>query len=158
MSQKAKSSKMIQLLDARRQDREQLLEGSLRPHGKLWAMDVFSWCNPKPEQVATTIESFPFPIVWIGNANMFEWCKEDHSEMWSNVNAIISIDKSNIALSADNFTEVSTIMGAANIDDALIMLKAAKKQNAVLLFTASCEEWERNYTAFKSFIDLHQVK
>jgi len=53
------------LLKARVEGMHQLEKGSLRPHGKLWGMDVFSWYNPMRFELENVLSSFPSPVLWL---------------------------------------------------------------------------------------------
>lgn len=147
-----------QLLAARQESLEQLKFGAIRAHGKLWGMDVFSWPNPSIELVATTIESFPFPVVWIGNKAVFDWCIEHQDSVWTNVRTVIATDEPRMVLTHENFVHVENVYGSETLEDSLLMMKGMQLKGGVLLFTATDSEWERNHQAFVDFIALHQIK
>ncbi len=158
MDQKTGNKVANQLVLLRKESLEQMKFGSIRAHGKLWGMDVFSWPNPSIDLVASTIESFPFPVVWIGNRAMFEWCHEHQSSVWSNVKTVIATDDAGLVLSSNNFVYVDNVFGSQSVEECLIMMQGMQFKGGVILFTASDNEWERNHKTFVDFIELHQIK
>ena len=58
-----------QLLEARQEGLRNAENSSIRPHGKLWEMDVFSWYKPNIHVLANTIHAFPFPVIWVANSS-----------------------------------------------------------------------------------------
>ena len=55
-----------QLLLARQEALRAEKENSLRALGKMWGMDVFTWIDPYPGSISSTIHAFPFPVIWLG--------------------------------------------------------------------------------------------
>lgn len=157
MDQKLDQKVADKLLDLRKESLQELKNGKIRAHGKLWGMDVFSWINPDIELVASTIESFPFPVIWIGNKELFDWCSHHSPSVWSNIKTVIAIDHPGIYFTNKEYHKVSNVVGTQSTLDALEMMKALKQKGAVLLFTATGLEWERNQKMFNDFMDLHQI-
>lgn len=145
-----------QLLESRKHALEQFKEGTIRPHGKLWGMDVFSWANPNPELVASTIESFPFPVKWIGEAKMFDAIATEFTEVWNTIDTVVAYDSPGLYMTAEHYKNIETVIGTLSVFDALTMFKGLTHSNGVLLFTASGVEWERLQNEFNDFLKLHQ--
>ena len=103
------------LLEARNEGLQNMKETTLRPHGKLWGMDVFSWYKPSIHILSNTIHAFPFPVLWIGNG----------SDIYSTIEEDPSV--------------------------------CIQKKNAVLLFSASDENWKKNKLVFEEFLSIHQT-
>ena len=158
MDQQIGKKSSLTLLGSRKESLEQMKFGAIRAHGKLWGMDVFSWPNPSVELVASTIESFPFPVVWVGNKAVFEWCNEYHETVWSNVRTLIATDEPRMVFKNENFVQVQNVYGTNSVDECLLMMKGMQLKGGVILFTATDSEWERNHQAFVDFIELHQIK
>ncbi len=74
-----------QLLSARQETLQKLQTTAMRPHGKLWGLDVFSWLEPDMELLANTIHSFPFQVVWISNKEILEGVVAADPQILSNV-------------------------------------------------------------------------
>lgn len=143
------------LLDAREQTLRTINHRAIRPHGKFWGMDVFSWANPVGEELAATIHAFPFPIIWIGNEDILNWMNSNEPDIWSNVKTVIVYDQPRFLFKDANFMNIEKIIALHSIEDALQFIQFHSKKGSVLLFTATDLEWERNYKAFTSFIETH---
>lgn len=157
MDQKLDQKIANKLVEHRLESLQENKNGKIRPHGKLWGMDVFSWNNPEIELIASTISSFPFPVIWIGNKELFDWCSMNCPTVWSNVKTVIATDHPGIFFTNEHFLDVSNVVGTNSTTDALEMMKGLKQKGAVLLFTSTGIEWERNQKMFNEFMDLHQI-
>jgi len=158
MDQKLERKLGDTLIDARKDALKQINHGCIRAHGKLWGMDVFSWGNPEFELVASMIDSFPFPVIWVGNKDIFDWCIEYQPSVWRSIKSVIAVDFSRLIFTQKEFISVENVIGISSVDEAFEFLKGVKHKGAVLLFTASGLEWERNYKSFNDFMNLHQIK
>ena len=145
------------LLAARNEGLQNMKEATLRPHGKLWGMDVFSWYQPNVHILANTLHAFPFPVVWIGNVlDIFSTIKED-PKVCVQLNTIISFDEPRFILPSTELTKIKNVAGVNSIEDAFRLLKSFKKKNAVLLFSASGEDWKESKSTFEEFLSIHQT-
>jgi len=158
MDQKLERKLGESLLDARKEALKQIAHGTLRAHGKLWGMDVFSWANPEFELVVSMIDSLPFPVIWVGNKDILDWCGEFQPSVWTNIKTIIAFDAPRLIFTQKEFVSIENVIGISSVDEAFEFVKGAKYKGAVLLFTASGNEWERNYKSFNDFMNLHQIK
>jgi hypothetical protein len=158
MEKKFTKSVEEHLLAARRSSLETSENGLLRPHGKLWGMDVFSWVNPHPGMIANTIHSFPFEVIWMGNENdmLATLCEDD--SLCANLNAAIVYDKAQFTFRPEWTKQINNYMCAENLNDALELLKTLKASKRVLLFTVSGPEQTENKTQFENYVKLVQVK
>ena len=145
-----------QLLEAREQGLKNREVGSLRSHGKLWGMDVFSWYKPTMFELENTLSSFPSPIFWLANQeDVLNLLKEGNA--WkSNVELICTYDKAGFNLPNDLLDDVKTILGAAKIEDALSLFKSIHHNKGILLFTSSGENWSEYKNGFESFLKINQ--
>lgn len=158
MSQNAAINQANQLLEARKQALEESRFGKLQAHGKLWGMDVFSWPNPNLELLATTLDSFPFQVVWFGSSLLFQSCNEIDERVWINIDSIIAYDDSRLIFRNKNFVPVSSVLGFQSIELALNSIKGLRKLNCILLLTPSGTEWEMEHKSMLEYITLHQTK
>lgn len=157
MSQKIDQQQQAgQLLQARQEALGEMRHGKIRPHGKLWGMDVFSWPNPDHELLCTTIGSFPFPVVWLGTGEQMMDCLERHSELTSNLKSVVAYPTTDLIFKLKNLVAVPEVVGVESMQDALIMVKGLQTSGTILLFTTEGAEWERELADFVNFIDLHQ--
>ncbi len=153
-----KVSEENRLLAARQEGLNNAKEATLRPHGKLWGMDVFSWYQPNINILSNTLHAFPFPVVWIGNIlDIFSTIKEDPT-VCLQINTLISFDEPRFTLPSEELSNIKNIAGVNSINDAFILLKSFKKKNAVLLFSASGDNWKENKNTFEDFLEIHQIK
>ncbi len=144
------------LLEARNEGLNKAKELTLRPHGKLWGMDVFSWYQPNVHLLTNTIHSFPFPVVWIGNAADINNAIEEDFDVCVQLNSVVTFDNSLLNLSDEALNKIPNVAGVSSLSDALILLKTFKKKNSVFLFSASGEDWEENKKTFEEFLELFQ--
>ena len=129
----------------------------MRPHGKLWGMDVFSWFHPEAELVANTLHSFPFPVIWIANgADIIAALNEDELVL-NNLHALIAYDSSIFDLKNSWSKNINIIAGTASISEAFQLLNTLKSKHKVLMFTASSENWKEDKKTFEEFLKLVQV-
>lgn len=156
MSQNIGQKVTDRLLEARQEALSQFKEGTIRPHGKLWGMDVFSWANPNPELVASTIDSFPFPVTWIGEKELFDWVAVNHPEIWDTIESVVAYNSPGLYLTEEHYKKIQTVVGAQNVQDALTLFNGIHGKSGVLLFTSSGLEWERINNEFTAFVKMHQ--
>jgi hypothetical protein len=158
MEKKLTTSVEEQLLNARRSALEASENGSLRPLGKLWGMDVFAWVNPNPGMIANTIHSFPFEVIWMGNeSDMYATLGQDNT-LCENLNSVIVYDNSGFSFPAEWTAKIANYMCAQDLSDAMELLKVVKASKKVLLFTVSGPEQVENRTQFEEYVKLVQVK
>jgi hypothetical protein len=145
------------LLEARNEGLKNMKESTLRPHGKLWGMDVFSWYQPNVHVLSNTLHAFPFPIIWIGNVlDIFSVVNEDPS-VCLQLNSVITFDETRFSLPIESMTKIKNFAGVNSLEDALKLLRSFKFKNAVLLFSASGDEWKEDKQTFESFLNIHQT-
>jgi hypothetical protein len=146
------------LIQARSLQREEQVIGSLRSHGKLWGMDVFSWYKPSMYELENTLSSFPSPICWLANEDDVLRILREEKYWMTNVNMICTYDKAGFRLPNEVLDGVQTILGSASMDDALDLLESVTKKEGILLFTSSGESWHISKNKFEAFLSEHQNK
>lgn len=154
---KAEKEKTGQLLEAREQNLQHVERGSLRPHGKLWGMDVFSWYNPMVFELENTLTSFPAPVLWFANAADVTKLAQENESALANVRLICTHDDGGFSLPEHIFSSVESCMGTQALNDALALIRAVKRNQGILLFTASGEDWKSRRETFEFFLDIHQA-
>jgi hypothetical protein len=142
--------------------REEVLQNSdgisLRPMGKLWGMDVFTWVNPFPGMIANTIHSFPFEVIWMGNeSDVLLTLGEDHT-LCANLHSVMIYDRPEFSLKGTLACSIGNYICTASVADALEMLKTVKESRKVLLFTVSGPRQVEDRATFEEFVKLVQVK
>ena len=144
------------LMEARNESLKKMKELTLRPHGKLWGMDVFSWYQPNVNLLSNTLHSFPFPVVWVGNAADINQTIDEDPSVCIQLNSVITFDNPFFSLSLETMTKIDNVGGVNSLEEALILLKSVKKKNSVLLFSASGENWSHKKEIFEEFLNVHQ--
>lgn len=142
------------LLEVRKEALEQAIHGSIRPHGKLWGMDVFSWENPTAEMIASTIHSFPFPVVWLGDSQLLTSVVEYDASILSNIHAVVSYEGK---LDMSTFQEVGFVSEQTDVQQALQKMSEFRLKRGVVLFCHSGTDSEFYKNAFKTFLGFHQI-
>lgn len=149
-------AKKINLLDARKEALEQAKYGSIRPHGKLWGMDVFSWVNPEMEVLISTFHSFPFPVVFICDTTLMEACVENDSTFLMNCHQLYTVqtgDSRQLTLDARYENKWSEMESLSAVFSAIERNKLAK---GVVLFCAEGVDAEVNHSDFLQLLSTHQ--
>ncbi len=144
--------KEINLLEVRKKALESAVNGSIRPHGKLWGMDVFSWNNPSIEAMNSTIHSFPFPIIWLASAELLTDVVTADSTVLSNIHATISYENQ-LLIEVDFPNLVKT----NNVQQAFQAMNDFRLKRGVILFCHSGVDSEFHQNAFKAYLELHQI-
>lgn len=145
------------LLEARRESLRQMNATSMRPHGKLWGMDVFSWFHPDPELIANTLHSFPFQVIWIANGDDVISALKEEELVVNNLHAVITYDASIFKFEDSWLNGIKNCAGTQTVEEAFHFLRMFKAPQKVLMFSASGENWEAHKTAFEDFLKLVQV-
>ncbi len=157
MESKLKVNTDGRLLEARNEGLKKMKESTLRPQGKLWGMDTFSWYQPNVNLLANTLHAFPFPIVWIGNSEDIYSTLDDDPSVCCQLKTIITFDNAQINTPIDALNKIDNIVCVQTLKDAFAMLKSFKLKNAVLLFSASGENWREGKEEFEFFLSMHQT-
>lgn len=144
-----------QLAEARAENLRQVESSSLRPHGKMWGMDVFSWFNPLTDDLLTLFQSFPAPIAWIGNHSMIESVFAEEAELLVNLTVVCAHNQEDMKL--ENAAYLEKYHGTTEIRSAFELIKARKQGNGVLLFTASGNDWSKERDAFEQYLKIEQA-
>ena len=146
------------LLGARKESLSRINQSSLRSHGKLWGMDVFSWINPNMSTIGTTINSFPFSVRWVGNAHDLISVLESQPELIHKLSAALMFDNSVFTLKNEHLLGIENCVGTTSVEEALRMTKIAAKPQSILLFTASGDNAEDAKNEFERTLNLLQGK
>lgn len=157
-TQPTASRQQDQLLQARDQGLQQIENGMLRPHGKLWGMDVFSWYNPLVFELENTLSSFPAPVLWFGNESDILKLISENTDCLAHVKLLCTHDRAGFVLPENMLSEIETVLGTTELKDALDLIRGTKRSQGILLFTASGNDWKERKEAFEFFLDIHQTK
>lgn len=151
-----KVDQQTQLLQARKESLDAAEKMSLRPLGKLWGMDVFTWYKPSVVELAATISTFPFPVFWLANEMNIQEMAQVDPETLRSVQWCAQFDNPQLTIPSDIISEMPLVTGTEVLEDALEILKTTRKPRHILLFTVQGNEWKTKMEAFENFVKLHQ--
>lgn len=129
-----------QLVAARKSGLLKLNETSLQSQGKLFGMDVFSWIYPNIDVLNSTLNSFPFEVLWIGN-------KTEINLLLSENNVLDSRVRTKLIYS-----------DGKELNDILKSISESAFKPGILLFTSTETDSEYYYNLFKEYLALVQIK
>ncbi len=154
----ASETKQSQLLKARSEGLEIAEKQSLRPLGKLWGMDVFSWYNPTIHELSATLATFPFPIFWMGNATTIEQMAKSDPTSLKALAWCAQYDNSQISLNSSVLSPMELFTATESIEETLTILKYIKQSKYMVLFTVAGNEWKQKMELVEQFVKTHSTK
>lgn len=83
------------LLSARRNSLKEAASTSIQGKGKFRGFDVFTWIDAPLESFLATLNSMPFPIVWVTTSAYFNWITQQSAIEFKNVSNIFILDVEN---------------------------------------------------------------
>jgi hypothetical protein len=153
MQKKQATQLKEQLLKARHESLQEMQETTLRPYGKLWGMDVFSWYKPTTYLLLNTFHSFPYQVMWIGNAkDILSVIKTDPS-IGGLLHSVITIDDPKMVVDTQMDSNIENVIGTNSVEEALGLVASLKQHDTILLFTASDSNWQIAKDTFESFLN-----
>ena len=124
--------------------------GTLMPKGKLFGMDAFVWLYPGVETLSSTIESFPFDVVWIGNGSEMEAILEQNHTIETKVLRYLIIGETEF--------KNEKCLYFADINEALKSIKENSKKPGIVLFTSTDSNTEYTNRQINNFLELVQIQ
>jgi hypothetical protein len=156
MNERKQVVQQTNLLQARKNVREELEVGLLRPHGKLWTMDVFTWFKPSFQELENTLSSFPYPTIWFGTQQEIEEILVEDETWIQRISLVCMFENNSVGLSADIIHRIPSFLTCNQLEDGLELLKKLKISKSVLLFTSSSENWKEHKQIFERYLQIHQ--
>ena len=126
----------------------------MRPLGKLWGMDVFTWLNPNPGLLVNTLQSFPFKIVWMAGSEGVKEVLNQDMNLLNNIDSIVTYDASVFSFRDEWLDGLINCAGTDTVVDAFYFVNHLKAPKKILFFTASGEEVLEKVEKFENFIQL----
>jgi hypothetical protein len=124
--------------------------GTLMPKGKLFGMDAFVWLYPGLETLSSTIQSFPFDVIWVGNGAEIEAILEQNPSIESKVLCYLIIGETEFKNEKSlNFTD---------INEALKSIKENSKKPGIILFTSTDSNTEYTNRQINNYLELVQIQ
>lgn len=142
------------LLEARKKALEQVAHGSIRPHGKLWGMDVFSWMNPDVETLSLTIHTFPFPVLWLSPSGLLMAVEAYDADIATNIHTVITYDQ---RTETEKSGEMLHLITTNDIHQAFQEMNALHFKPGIILFCSEGADNEMYQKAFSNYLELHQI-
>jgi hypothetical protein len=146
------------LLQAREEALRSAEMRSLRPLGKLWGMDVFSWYAPSVYEVSATIGAFPFPVLWLGNEALVNELAQVDPQAMKQLEWCAQYDSAALRIPGDVMASMPLVTATETLDEALVFLRHLERKKRIVLFTVSGNEWKTRMADFESFVKLHGTK
>lgn len=146
------------LLAAREEGLRHAEMHSLRPLGKLWGMDVFSWYNPSVTELSATMVTFPFPVFWLGNQQLINELAQVDPEALRSLQWCGQFDSAVITVPGDVLAPMPLFTATETLEETLTVLKNVKQSKHILLFTVAGNEWKTKMSDFEAFVRLHSNK
>jgi hypothetical protein len=140
------------LLDARKEGLARAEKQSLRPLGKCWGVDVFAWANPSIPELAATIEYFPFPIVWLGNASAIQKMAEERPLLIQTLQWLAQYDSALFPLNRELTKTIPLVSATQNLEEAFELLKGNRQLKTILVFTTHGSGWEKELDNFEELV------
>lgn len=138
-----------QIHDARKSALKEVIHEHIKPHGKLWGMDVFSWKNPSFEMIESTAKSFPFPVILISSVEWFDFLQNQCREICNKLHGVViynqaSTEKRDMHFSSGNFKEIFQ------------QINRWKLEKGVVLFCCEGIDADYYHQQFVEYLNLYQ--
>ena len=153
MENKLKTNVQEELLRSRNEV-IQTKSSPMRPQGKLWGMDVFTWINPEPGALLNTLESFPFKVLWMGGVEEVSAILSTDESALKVIDTVVTYNANIFGLNEDWLGSLVNGAGTSNLVDALYFVDYFKAPKTVLLFTSSGEQSAERMTDFENYLQL----
>ena len=155
---KQSETKHSQLLQARNEGLLAAEKQSLRPLGKLWGMDVFSWYNPSINELSATLATFPFPIFWMGNTATINQMAQSDPTSLKALAWCAQYDSAQISLDSSVLGPMELFTATETIEETLTILKHIKQSKYMVLFTVVGNEWKHKMEMVEDFVKTNSTK
>ena len=122
---------------------------SIRAHGKLKGIDVFTWMQPEQTALENFIKSIPTEIIWVGNPAEIEAVLSSNPLFSRKFQSIFSFGENRTGFMLENeFDDIQNVLNG---------LMAELKSPGTLLFT--CTENDSEYVSLKiaAYLNLVQL-
>lgn len=142
----------LQLLEARKAALEQMTHASMKAHGKWMNKEFFSWQNAAPHQLGQTLESLPYPILWIAQLDEYELVKKKHKNALQNIQQAILVTSQESNISDD------LVVLTSSYQNAFQLIKNTTIQRAVVLISLKDHQNKEYQNEIQCFLSAIAVK
>jgi hypothetical protein len=126
----------------------------MRPMGKLWGMDVFTWINPESGVLLNTLESSPFKVLWMGGVQEVSKVLSTDDSVLGTLDTVVTYNANVFGLKEDWLGSLVNGAGTSSLVDALYFVDYFKAPKTTMLFTSSGEDADDLLKEFESYIQL----
>jgi len=126
----------------------------MRPMGKLWGMDVFTWINPEPGSLLNTLGSFPFKVLWMGGVQEVSTVLSTDDSVLGTLDTVVTYNANVFGLKEDWLGALVNGAGTSSLVDALYFVDYFKAPKTVMLFTSSGEDAVDQLGEFERYVQL----
>jgi hypothetical protein len=103
-------------------------------------MDAFSWVYPNIDVLNSTLNSFPFEVLWIGNKTEIELILNESNVLDSRIRTKVFYNDS------------------TELENALKLIPELVFKPGIILFTSTDSDTEHNIQLFNNYLSLVQLK
>lgn len=151
--QKVRKSQEDQLLDARKSGLDQLHEmQSIRAHGKVLGMNVFSWPNPHVDVLANWMKSIPFKLNWLTSYEQAMNLRLHYPDIAAKVECLVVYGVNDRNAEISSCEEWKGVFCIDDLQSGLAFFRNVKESDCTLLFTPNGKEWKRQLDSFDLYI------
>jgi hypothetical protein len=143
----------LQLLQARKEALDRMNREPMRPHGKVLGRDLFTWFDFQLDDFINTILSFPYPVHWIAKKEDVLTVFKHSKEMIDRMVTVAIYDSPKFQLPIEIAEKVTNCISCENMEGALIMIRAVKSDQSVMIITGDTSDWQLNRNYIEDFIE-----
>lgn len=145
-----------QLLQARKQGLEHAERMSLRPLGKLWGMDVFTWMDPLVDELVSTLPTFPFPVSFFAPSELIKDLVHHDESVLASINWIAQYDNAQMLIPSTIAKQIPLISATQSIEDAFMLLSKNVAERRIVLFTVQGQSKLEHLSKIEHFVKSNQ--
>jgi len=152
MEKKLHKISHVDLVSARKEQLRAISNCELQGLGKRAGMDVFSWPNPHFDKLSTMINSFPYPVIWIGKHEQIRCTITYYPETAKKIEAGLIYDTAEIGFKPEVLKQIKTLMATGSIESALMAKNQWSGEKMILLFSTEGEGANGDMEEFERLI------
>jgi hypothetical protein len=152
MEKKLHKSAEADLINNRKEQLRSLNDRDLQGLGKRSGMDVFSWPNPHFDKLSTMINSFPYPVIWIGMHEQIRCTLTYYPETAEKIEAGLIYDTAEINFKQEVLKSVKTLIATGSVESALLAKNNWSGKKMILLFSTEGQRAQDDMQEFERLI------
>ncbi len=124
------------LVQVRKQELKCLLEQeTVRAHGNVAGMDVFSWTNVDTDTLFSFLSTLPSETIWMGMQEEIVELLNQYPEGVNKLNTLIVYDQGELPENTWKQLEVRNVVCVSGVREALKLMRNLIPEESCLLFT-----------------------